>query len=166
MLQLPSTELEQEPVSVLGRNKVVAQGWGAGSSAGANWCSIILVNGTAFIYIPEDLVLVCMLQSFVFPPCEQIQNQQLENVGGLFYCVWRDICYIFYAFICTENEFFVSQSQQHEKMTNNIVVCCDTALDSDSILGLFWMGFPMNTFSWKCVFFYMSEARSILIFGT
>lgn len=133
---------------------------GAGSSAGANWCSIILVNGTAFIYIPEDLVLVCMLQSFVFPPCEQIQNQQLENVGGLFYCVWHDICYIFYAFICTENEFFVSQSQQHEKMTNNIVVCCDTALDSDSILGLFWMGFPMNTFSWKYVFFYMMKQEA------
>lgn len=87
MLQLRSTELEREPVLVLGRNRVVTQGWGAGSSAGANWCCIILVIGTAFIYIPEDLVLVCMLQSFIFPPCEQIQNHQLENVGGLCYCI-------------------------------------------------------------------------------
>lgn len=36
MLQLPSTELEQEPVLVLGRNAVMAQGGGARSSASAN----------------------------------------------------------------------------------------------------------------------------------
>lgn len=153
--QLTSRGLEQEPVSVLGRNIVVAQGWGAGSSAGANWCCIILVNGTAFIYISEDLVLVCMFQSFVFPPCEQIQNHQLENVEGLCYCIWHNICYILYAFICTENElfFFYPSSTCSPKMTNSIVVCCDTALDSDSILGLFWMGFPIDTFSWKSLYF-------------
>lgn len=117
--QLTSRGLEQEPVSVLGRNIVVAQGWGAGSSAGANWCCIILVNGTALIYISEHLVLVCMFQSFIFRPCEQIQNHQLENVEGLCYCIWHNICYIFYAFICTENELFLSQSQQHMQPKND-----------------------------------------------
>lgn len=72
----------------------------------------------SFTYLKILCLYVCFRVSF-FPPREQIQNHQLENVGGLCYCIWHDICYIFYAFICTEHELFVSQSQQHVQSKND-----------------------------------------------
>lgn len=153
MLQLLSAELE--PVSVLGRNRVVAQGWGAGSSAGANWCCLILVNGTAFIYISEDLVLVCMFQSFIFSSLWADTEPSTGKCGG--FITAYDITYATYSMhlsVQNMNSLYPGHSSTcSPKMTNSIVVCCDTALDSDSILGLFWMGFPMNTFSWKSLYF-------------
>lgn len=155
MLQLPSTELEQEPVSVLGRNIEVAQGWGAGSSASANWCSIILVMELhSFTYLKILCLHVCCRVSvFLLVSKYRTINWKMWGV----YVTAYDITYATYSMhlsVQKMNSLYVSHSSIcNPKMTNSIVVCCDTALDSDSILGLFWMGFPVNTFLWKSLYF-------------
>lgn len=155
MLQLPSTELEQEPVSVLGRNIEVAQGWGAGSSASANWCSIILVMELhSFTYLKILCLHVCCRVSvFLLVSKYRTINWKMWGV----YVTAYDITYATYSMhlsVQKMNSLYLSHSSIcNPKMTNGIMVCCDTALDSDSILGLFWMGFPVNTFLWKSLFF-------------
>lgn len=108
----------------------------------------------SFTYLKILCLYVCFRVSF-FPPCEQIGNHQLENVGV--YVTAYDITYATYSMhlsVQNMNSLYPGHNSTcSPKMTNSIVVCCDTALDSDSILGLFWMGFPMNTFSWKSLYF-------------
>lgn len=74
-----------------------------------------------------------------------------------FYVTAYDITYATYSMhlsVQKMNYLYPSHSStRNPKMTNSIVICCDTALDSDSILGLFWMGFPMTIFSWKSLYF-------------
>lgn len=99
------------------------------------------------------LYVCCRVSFFLLVSRYRTVNWKMWGV----YVTAYDITYATYSMhlsVQKMNSLYPSHSStRNPKMTNSIVVCCDTALDSDSILGLFWMGFPMNTFSWKALYF-------------
>lgn len=136
-----STELGQEPISVLGRNIVVAQGWGARSSASANWCGVILKSMElhSFTYLKILCLYVCC-RVWVFLLVSKYRTINW-NMWVLCYCIWHNYATCIYRYrkwnLCIP--VTAAHVIQKWQMASWSAVILHLPL-SDSILGLYVLG--------------------------